>query len=145
VCAGILATKVNSPLYVDSKDITDSTSNNKKGDFFTESRLDRDQNYAQTVPTYRTVIDDPNATKEAKDTMVQKLKTFTTNNENEQKVENALKGKSFTDSFCQIFDNKVTVYVKSSETKLTDQQIKDIKNTVLNITKIKDVEIAVKQ
>jgi stage III sporulation protein AH len=70
---------------------------------------------------------------------------LTSNNENEQKVENALKGKSFADSFCQIFDNKVTVYVKSSETKLTDQQIKDIKNTVLNITKIKDVEIAVKQ
>lgn len=146
VCAGILATKVNSPLYVDSTDITDSTSTDKqKGDFFTESKLNRETSYAQTVPTYKSVIDDPNTPKESKDTMIQKLNTLTTNNENEQKVESALKGKSFADSFCQIFDNKVTVYVKTSETKLTDQQIKDIKNTVLNITRIKDVEIAVKQ
>lgn len=145
VCAGILATKVNSPLYVDGTDISESAkATMDKSDFFTESRLNRDQNNAKTLPTYKTIIDDPNASKEAKDAMIQKLKTLTTNTENEQKIESALKGKNYEDSYCQIAEDKVTVYVKANE-KLTDKQARDIKNVVVGITKIKDVEVAQKQ
>jgi len=145
VCAGILATRVNSPLYVDSSEITSTSAENAgKTSFFTESKLNRDQKYAQTVPTYKTVIDDPNASKETKASMIAQLNALTANNSNEQKVETALKGKGYEDSFCQIMDDKVAVYVKSPE-KLTDKQAKEIKNLVLGITKIKDVEIAQKQ
>jgi stage III sporulation protein AH len=143
VCAGILATKVNSPLYVDSTEITNASVNDK-GDFFTVSKLDRETFNAKTLPTYKTIIDDPNAAKEAKDAMTLKLKTLTTNTENEQKIEGQLKGKGYEDSFCQISDEKVNVYVKAQD-KLTDKQTRDIKNLVLGITKIKDVEIAQKQ
>lgn len=145
VCAGILATKVNSPLYVDSTEIQNTNATvNDKGNFFTEQRLNRDAVNAKALPTIKTIIDDPNAAKETKDAMTQKLKTMTTNTENEQKIETQLKGKGFEDSFCQISDNKVNVYVKTKD-KLTDKQIKDITNLVLGITKIKDVEIAPKQ
>jgi stage III sporulation protein AH len=143
VCAGILATKVNSPLYVDGTEITE-TSSDAKSDFFTESRLKRDNTNAQTLPTYQTIIDNPDATKEQKETMIQKFKTLTTNTENEKKIETQLLGKGFEDSFCQIGEDKVMVYVKSSE-KLTDKQAKEIKNIVVGFTKIKDVEIAAKQ
>lgn len=144
VCAGILATKVNSPLYVDSTEIQKTDASASKSDFFTEQKLKREQKYAQDVPTYKTIIDDSNAAKETKEAMAKKLQELTTNNTNEQKIETALKGKGFEESFCQISEDKVTVYVKSSE-KLTDKQTKDIKNVVLGITKIKDVEIALKQ
>lgn len=143
VCAGILATKVNSPLYVDSTEITNASVNDK-GDFFTESKLNREQSNARALPTYKTVIDDPAAGKEAKDAMIQKLKTLTTNTGNEEKIEGQLKGKGYDDAFCQIVDEKVNVYVKTKD-KLTDKQTRDIKNLVLGITKIKDVEIAQKQ
>ncbi|MBL4937910.1 SpoIIIAH-like family protein [Clostridium sp. YIM B02515] len=148
VCAGVLAARVNSPLYVDSSEISTKTNaqagDKSKGDFFTESRLNRDNNRATMLPTYQTIINDPTSSKEAKDKMTAQLKSLTTNNENEQKIENALKGKGYEDSFCQIMEEKVTVYVKTKD-KLTDKQTKEIKNIVLGATKIKDVEIAMKQ
>lgn len=144
VCAGILATKVNSPLYVDGTEISEIANSNSKGDFFTELRLKRDNENAKTLPTYQTIIDDPNTAKEQKETMIQKFKTLTSNTENEKKIESQLQGKGYEDSFCQIAEEKVTVYVKAKE-NLTDKQAKDIKNIVVSFTKVKDVEIARKQ
>jgi stage III sporulation protein AH len=144
VCAGILATKVNSPLYVDSTEISETGAKVAKGDFYTEQRLNREQNNAKTLPTYRAIIDDPNAAKEAKESMMQKLNALTTNTQNEEKIEAQLKGKGFEESFCQIAEDKVTVYVRAKEI-LTDKQAKEIKNIVVGVAKIKDVEIARKQ
>lgn len=144
VCAGVLATKVNSPLYVDGREISESANANSKGDFFTELRLKRDNENAKTLPTYQTIIDDPNTAKEQKETMIQKFKTLTSNTENEKKIEAQLQGKGYEDSFCQIAEAKVTVYVKAKE-NLTDKQAKEIKNIVVGFTKVKDVEIARKQ
>lgn len=149
VCAGILATKVNSPLYVDSSEITQkadaSVGKNSATNFFTEQKLNREQDYAKTVPTYQTLIDDPDTTKEAKEAAVEKLKEFTTTNENEKKVEAALVGKGYEETYCQVMGDKVNVYVKVDDNKLTEKQTRDIQNVVLGITKIKDVEIAPKQ
>jgi stage III sporulation protein AH len=144
VCAGILATKVNSPLYVDGTEIGEAADGNSKGNFFTESRLDRDNMVASTLPTYQTIIDDPTTAKEQKQTMMEKFKSLTTNTENEKKIEAQLLGKGFEDSFCQIGEEKVMVYVKSKE-DISEKQAKDIKNIVVGFTKIKDVEIARKQ
>lgn len=145
VCAGILATKVNSPLYVDNSEIAqDASAPADNDDFYAEQKLLRQQKYAETVPTYKTVIEDPNTEKDAKEAMVQKLKEYTTNNTNEQKVESELKGKGYQESFCQISEGKVMVYVKAEKEKFTDKNARDIKNVVLGITKIKDVEIALK-
>jgi stage III sporulation protein AH len=144
VCAGILATKVNSPLYVDGREISESANADSKGDFFTELRLKRDNENAKTLPTYQTIIDDPSTAKEQKETMIQKFKTLTSNTENEKKIELQLQGKGYEDSFCQIAEQKVTVYVKAKE-NLTDKQAKEIKNIVVGFTKVKDVEIARKQ
>ncbi len=145
VCAGILATKVNSPLYVDGTEVSDRAANaDSKGDFFTEQRLKRDNTNASTLPTYQTIIDDPNTAKDQRETMMKKLTTLTTNTENEKKIESQILGKGYEDSFCQIGDEKVMIYVKSKE-NLTDKQTKDIKNIVVGFTKIKDVEISRKQ
>jgi stage III sporulation protein AH len=96
---------------------------------------------ASTLPTYQTIIDDPTTAKEQKQTMMEKFKSLTTNTENEKKIEAQLLGKGFEDSFCQIAEEKVMIYVKSKE-DLTEQQAKEIKNIVVGFTKIKDVEIA---
>ena len=145
VCAGILATKVNSPLYVDGTEISDKAADAKvKGEFFTESRLNRDNDNALMLPTYQTIIDDPNTAKEQKETMIQKVKALTSITENEKKIEFQLQGKGYEDSFCQITDAKVMIYVKAKE-NLTDKQARDIKNIVVGFTKIKDVEISRKQ
>jgi stage III sporulation protein AH len=144
VCAGILATKVNSPLYVNGTEIGDKATSSSKGDIFTEMRLKREADNAKLLPTYKTIIDDPSTAKETKDTTTKKFNNLSTNIANEQKIEQQLQGKGYEDSFCQIAEDKVTVYVKAKE-NLTDKQTKEIKNIVVGFTKIKDVEIARKQ
>lgn len=145
VCAGILATKVNSPLYTDANELTQTNSNASKGDFFTESKLKRDNEYNSLVPTYQAAAEDPEGDKTTKETMAKKLKQLTDNNQNEKTIETQLKGKGYEDSFCQILDEKVSVYVKASE--ITAKQAADIKNVVIGVIKVKqaDVEIAYKQ
>jgi stage III sporulation protein AH len=142
VCAGILATKVNSPLYTDASELTQTTDASKE-DFFTASKLKRDNEYNSLVPTYQAGAADPEADKDAKAAMSKKLQQITDNNQNEKKIETQLKGKGYTDSFCQINDEKVSVYVKAET--ITAKEAADIKNLVLGITKIKDVEISFKQ
>lgn len=144
VCAGILATKVNSPLYVDGTEIGDKAANTTKSDIIAELRLKRDTENARTLPTYQTLINDPNIAKEQKEATLKKFNTLSANIENEKKIEAQLQGKGYEDSFCQIAEDKVIVYVKAKE-NLTDKQTKDIKNIVVNFTKVKDVEIARKQ
>lgn len=153
VCAGILATKVNSPLYVNGNDLggqksTFSLNNNKTSssatDFFVEQKSNREHANATTTANLKALIDDQNASKEQRDAASKKYMTVTMAFQNEQKIEASLKAKSFEEAVCTINDDKVSVIVKSKE-KLTDKQVKQIQDVVMSITKIKDVEIDYRQ
>lgn len=153
VCAGILATKTNNPLYVngDLGDIgkeavsLNNTTNNTsskstKSNFFAESKMNRDQRYAVLLQTLKAMIDDPNASKEAKEAASNKYTNAAMAKVNEGKVEEALVSKGFEENICNIDEDKVRITVKTKE-QLTDKQAKIIKDTVMGITKLKDVEI----
>lgn len=152
VCAGILATKVNSPLYVNGdlsgskSDVASSAekSNTSTSDYFAEARLSREQTNAKLLQNLKTLIDDQNAGKEARETASRKYNTITLNYQSETKVESALKAKQYDDSVCTINDDKVNIIVRSKD-KLTDKQAKQIKDIVMGITKIKNVEIEQRQ
>lgn len=154
VCAGILATKVNSPLYVNGNDLggqkstfslnNNSKTSNSKADFFVEQKSNRERTNATTLANLKALIDDQNASKDQKDAASKKYTTVTMAFQNEQKIEASLKAKNYEEAVCTINDDKVSVIVKSKE-KLTDKQAKQIQDVVIGITKIKDVEIDYKQ
>ena len=163
VCAGVLATKVNSPLYVSDTDLvnnnntastdgsdnnatngtntTNATSSNSKSDYFAEARLTRDQTNAKTIAALKSIIDDKNAPQENKQTATQKSIDISTASANAAKVENMLKGQGYKEALCTINDTKVNVVVRSDDQKLSDKQQRAIKDVVLSVTKLRDIEI----
>lgn len=155
VCAGVFATKVNSPLYVNGEDNnstgkstvsfnnTDKTSSSSKSQFFDEAKLSRDQKNSQTLQTLKSLIDDKNVTKENKDDASKKYTQLAMNINYESKIETTLKSKGYEDVVCSIEDNKATIIVKSKD-KLTDKETREIKSVVVEIAKIQDIEIETK-
>lgn len=145
VCAGVVAAKMNdNTLYGNSSDISNGKSaisslnnSDKKSttDYFSEQKLQRDTENTKTLQTLKSIIDDPNSTKENKLTAGQKYNQITEENFNEGKIESILKSKGYTDVVCIINDNKAKVIVKT-KTQITQKQAKEISevvNTVANI------------
>ncbi len=101
----MLATKLNSPLYVNgaeegstvSFNNTSKNSNkaeskeNSKSDFFAETKLTRDQKAAQTLQTLKSLIDDKNVPKEDKDEATAKYTKLAMDSNYESKIESVLK------------------------------------------------------
>jgi stage III sporulation protein AH len=159
ICVGVVATKLNSPInYVNGVDnesgkSTISLNNNNtknttqtqsKSQFFEETRLTRDQKNAETLQTLKSLIDDTNASKENRADAEKKYTELAMNTNYEMKIENILKSKGYEDVICSIEDNKVRVIVKGKN-KLSDKDTRVIKDVVMSVSKIQDVEIEVKQ
>ncbi|MDD3225454.1 MAG: SpoIIIAH-like family protein [Clostridium sp.] len=159
VCAGVLATKVQSPLYVSDTDLVDnSTKNstsgnvssnisnstsktNSKQDYFAEARLTREKTSQETISTLKEIIDDKNASQQNKQNAEQESISITLSEQNAMKVENMLKGKGFKDALCTINGEKANVVVKNTANKLTDMQQREIRDVVLSVTSIRNIEI----
>jgi stage III sporulation protein AH len=153
VCAGVLATKVQSPLYVSDTDLVDgnntnsATSDNSTNktsanqDYFAEARLTREKTSEETVANLKEIIDDKNSTAENKQSAEQETVAIALEQQNEMKVENMLKGKGYKEALCTINNNKVNVVVRADNDKLTDQQQREIKDVILSVTQIRNIEI----
>lgn len=150
VCAGVLATKVQSPLYLPTEDTTakidaDQPANNdenvdSKESSFTEAKLSRNTQSDLTISNLKDMLNDKNLDGAGKKDVTDKLTALTINANNQTKIEEELKLKGFKDVVCFIENNKAKVVVESDE-KLTEEQNKKIQSVVLNISQIRDVEI----
>lgn len=153
VCAGVLATRVQSPLFVSDTDLVDSNNTNSttsdnstnktstSQDYFAEARLTRDKTSQQNVSTLKEIIDDKDETAQNKQSAVQESVAIVLEQQNEMKVENMLKGKGYKEAFCTINNSKVNVVVRVDNAKLSDQQQREIKDVVLSVTQIRNIEI----
>lgn len=164
VCAGVLATKVNSPLYVSDTDLvnsnnstsnstssTNSSDNNAanatnatsstSSNYFADARLTREKSNAQTIATLKSIIDDKNASQANKDSATQQSINISTASSNATKVENMLKGKGYKEALCTINGDKVSVVVKSDAQKLSDVQQREIRDVILSVTNLRNIEI----
>ncbi|AGK97673.1 SpoIIIAH-like family protein [Clostridium pasteurianum] len=158
VCAGVLATKVNSPLYVSDTDLVNSnnstastnssdnnaanaTTSNSNLNYFADARLTREKTNAQTIAALKSIIDDKNVSQESKQNATQKSIDISTASTNATKVENMLKGKGYKEALCTINGDKVSVVVKSDAQKLSDVQQREIRDVVLSVTNLRSIEI----
>ncbi|MBP2031474.1 stage III sporulation protein AH [Clostridium algifaecis] len=166
VCVGVLATKVNSPFSVaDNQSINNgksavsfnsndtstkssstksSSTKNSKSQFFEESRLDRDQKDAETLQKLKNLVDDKNVSQQNRADAEKKYTDLAMNTDYESKIETVLKSKGYDDVICSVENGKVRVIVKKSE-DLTDKDTREIKDVVMGISKMEDVEIEVKK
>jgi stage III sporulation protein AH len=154
VCAGVLATKLNSPLYVNGSSAAKATTNSfntsvnqttkATTDYFADTKLSRDQKDAQTLQTLKALVDDKNVSTQNRNDAAEKYTKIAMDSNYEDKIESTLKSKGFDSAVCSIEDTTARVIVKSTAA-LTDKQTRDIKNVVVGIAKINDVEIEIKQ
>ena len=151
VCAGVLATKLNSPFYVNGDDTSgknavSSTNNTQKTtttSIFSEVRLSRDHSMTQLLAQLQTIMDDKNVSKESKDNASNQYTAMVLQKNNSTKIEGLLKMKGYTDTVCTIETDKVVITVLAKE--LTDKQSKEIQSTVMDVTKMNNIEINAKQ
>lgn len=149
VCAGVLATRLRSPLYVNgvtkpSSAATESTDKSTASDYFEETKLTRDQKNVETLQTLKALADDKGVSQANRDDASKKYTMLAMNNNYESKIETTLKSKGYDDVICSVEDSSVRIIIKGKD-KLSDKDTREIKDVVLSISKIKNVEIEVKQ
>lgn len=164
VCVGVVATKLNSPInYVNGVDngsgksaVSFNSSDNKssqdkstqakseQSQFFEEARLTRDQKNSETLQTLKSLIDDKNVSDQNRADAEKRYTALAMNTNYELKIENVLKSKGYEDVICSIEDNKARIIVKDKN-KLGDKDARQIKDVVMSISNIQEVEIEVKQ
>lgn len=148
IVAGIAATKFQAPLYVDTDDSGKSaiSLNDEKSasTFFTEYRLTREQTRQESLQYLKTMADDKDAPADSRKAAGDKYTNIAAEKINEGKIEAQIKAKGFEDAICFFEDSKVKVIVKSSK-DITDKQAKQIKDIVMGVSKISNVEIECKE
>jgi stage III sporulation protein AH len=147
VCAGVLASRVNSPLYDANATLDDKSAasySESTTNYFTEARLTREQSVAKTCQSLQNLIDNENTPKEEKQKAAEQFRQLNVQLDQAKKLEMKLKGHGFEDAVCYIDGDKVSVYIKTDE-DLTEKQTTLIKDVVMSSTNIKDVEIIAKK
>ncbi|CDM68616.1 putative stage III sporulation protein [Clostridium bornimense] len=148
VIAGVLATRVQGPLYFPTDETASSEDvekSSESGDeYFSQAKLNKTSQSEDTLKNLRTIIEDESlpedSRREAKDQYV----SVNLNAQNETKIEEDLKGKGFEDAVVTIGNDKASVIVKSDK-ELTDEQTRMIQKSIITIANIKDFEITYKQ
>lgn len=148
VIAGVLATRVQGPLYFPTDETASSEDVEKSSEtgdeYFSQAKLNKTSQSEDTLKNLRTIIEDESlpedSRKEAKDQYV----SVNLNAQNETKIEEDLKGKGFEDAVVTIGNDKASVIVKSDK-ELTDEENRMIQKSIITIANIKDFEITYKQ
>lgn len=148
VCMGLLATRLNNPLYVqgdgEKSAISMKNNDNKKNantsNYFVEARMVRDNKNAQTLQNLKSVMEDKNISQQQRDKTAEKYAVLAMAVNYQNNIELNLQAKGYEEAVCTLNENKATVIIKASE-KLTDKQLKEIQSVVMNETKIKEVEV----
>ncbi len=160
ICAGVLAMKVNSSMQdlgtisitdneSENVDISvkDNKSNDKNSigyDFFYEAKSVRDKKSSETLEYLAEIIDNDKISQLDRDTAAKQKIALVMDQENETKIELALKGKGFEEVLCLIENDKARIFVKN-QNELTESQRKQIQEVVMSVSKIKNVEIELKK
>lgn len=150
VCMGVLATKLNNPLYTQSggeKSAISLKSNDKNASsYFVEAKMARDNKVTQTLQNLKGIMEDKNISQKQKDSTAEQYAALAMSYNYETKIELNLEAKGYEDSVCLLNGDKATVIVKGNSTeKLTDKQLREIQTIVLNEAKIKNVEVSVRE
>ncbi len=149
VCVGILAAKANgnNPLYVDVNDPNggkNTAATEASANALSEARMARDHANTTAIQSLQALIDDKNAPAQSKTDATKEYTALTLEAKHELDIEAQLKLKGFDDTVCFIEDNKATIIVKAKDT-ITENQRKQIYTVVMDVAKIKDVDIEQKQ
>lgn len=112
----------------ETQETSNNASQNGADNYFTQSRLDRDTMYSQSLDTYQKIIDNTNISEDQKAIAQEEISKI-----NEQKnsimiAENLIKVKGFEDLIIFVNGENVSVIIKAD--KLEEQDISQIQNII---------------
>lgn len=119
---------LNNGLTGETQETNSNVSKNETDNYFTQSRLDRDTMYSQSLDTYQKIIDNTNISEDQKAIAQEEISKI-----NEQKnsimiAENLIKVKGFEDLIIFINGENVSAIIKAD--KLEKQDIAQIQNII---------------
>lgn len=123
-------------------EVITTNAENSENEYFTQTRLDRDNMYSQMIENYQKILDKSNVSETQKNTAQKEIKKINDEKNAIMISENLIKNKGFNDLVILVNGNSINVIVKAN--KLEKEQIAQIQNIVtreLN-TKIENVHIS---
>lgn len=127
----------------DNKNKNKEVASNTKN-FFSESRMARENQRTTMKQELESIVNNTNATKEAKDNASKKLMTLIEKGDKETKIETMVKEKGFEEALCIIDDNGVEISVKSKD-ELTSEKVNQIKDIAVRSSGVAPSGIVIKQ
>jgi len=123
------------------------TSSNLKDEnleYFTESRLERDKMYAETLETYQKIIESNQMSSEQKNIAQTEIKNINQEKNAIMITENLIKTKGFEEVIIFVNIDSISVIIKSEE--LNEEQIAQIQNIVSRELKseVENIHISIK-
>ena len=112
-------------------------------EFFIETKLNRDQSTAKTLQTLKVLMDDEHTPKPSKVNIASKYFNIAVAANNEAQIELILKSKGYEDVVAIITNDRVKLVIKYAE-KLNVKQLNEIKDIVMSVAKIADIEVELK-
>lgn len=109
--------------------IVTSKSTSTSNQYFTQSKIDRDNMYSQMIESYNKILDNTQISSEQKLIAENEISNINNKKNSIMIAENLIKNKGFEDIVIFINDKSVSVVVKSSST-LTQEQIAQIQNII---------------
>jgi len=112
-------------------------------EFFLETKLNRDQSTAKTLQTLKALMDDEHISKPSKANIALKYLNIALAANNEAQIELILKSKGYEDVVAIITNDRVKLVIKYAN-KLNVKQLNEIKDIVMSVAKIEDIEVELK-
>ena len=105
-----------------------TSNNNTDSEYFTSSKLERDNMYSQMLENYQKMLNNSNIAEDQKSIASQEIKNINNTKNSIMICENLIKTKGFKDVVIFVNGESVNIVVKSE--KLTEEQVAQIQNIV---------------
>lgn len=151
VCVGVLSMKLNESGLTDPTDLGAMLLENdteeqtmSTQDYFYNLRTQKAQSDAKIKDEMKAITEDASASQEAKDIANNSLIQKAQLQEQESRVEMAVKNKGYEDAICMIDSGRVTLYVKVDD-ELSKEESATLQQLVEDVTTLTDIQIESKK
>lgn len=120
-----------------------TTTDLDKDEYFSSTRLERENMYSQMIETYQNIVDSSEISNDQKAIAIQEINNITSQKNAIMIAENLIKNKNFEDVVILVSNNNASVIVKSGN--LTQEQIAQIQNIVCRELKLEVDNINISQ
>jgi stage III sporulation protein AH len=142
-CAGLFAKNFNDTVKDNNALSQTVVETNKTMNYFADSRIQKESKFDATKAQYNDIINNKQLSKKVHETASMNLMKLTGDNLKESKIETLIKGRGYDDALCMITEKNVEVCVKTVG-EFTSKQANEIKDIVVNTTKISPSNIYIK-